>query len=197
MTTDQCRELLNEFLRRWPIDKVSKLTLEDYVGLGDKDTFCRWTQIRTRFLGSINGMYHINFGIYERKNPAEKPKNYKNDDNYSWLKSYGDNRSTVFENIKRDIVKVIQLSEAGNFEQINDVQLPDMFKWKIAFLYSNERLIPIYNRRLLFKIAKHFGFPTSRNTPISDIQKVMMQEKPADLDVYEFMRKLCSQFDRN
>jgi hypothetical protein len=75
--------------------------------------------------------------------------------------------------------------------------LPDLFKWKVAFLYSNERLIPIYKRDVLFKIANHFGLKTDRNTKISEIQNVMMLNKPAYLNVYEFMRQLYDQFGEN
>jgi len=142
-------------------------------------------------------MTSIKFGIYERKDPTKKPKNYKNDNQYSWLQGYGDNRKTAFENTKRDIIKIIQLSEVGKFSEIDNILLPDLFKWKVAFLYSNERLIPIYKRDVLFKIANHFDLKTDRHTTISEIQNVMMLNKPAQLDVYAFMRQLYDQFGDN
>jgi hypothetical protein len=194
MTIDELKELLDQFLDRWTIDNINKLTLEEYVGLGNKDTFCQWVETKTRMLGSIKGMTSIKFGIYERKDPLKKPRNYKNDDKYSWLQGYGDNRKVAFENTKRDIIKIIRLSEVGKFELIDNIQLPDLFKWKVAFLYSNERLIPIYKRDVLFKIANHFGIQTNRKTTISEIQNAMMLNKPAYLNVYEFMRQLYDQF---
>ena len=71
-----------------------------------------------------------------------------------------------------------------------------MFKWKVAFLYSNERLIPIYKRDVLFKIADHFGLQTNRKTNISSIQELMIANKPAHLDVYQYMRDLFDKFGR-
>lgn len=197
MTINELKELLDEFLDRWTIENVNNLTLQEYVGLGNKDTFCQWVETKTRMLGSIKGMTSIKFGIYERKDPTKKPKNYKNDDKYSWLQGYGDSRKKAFENTKLDIVKIINLSEVGQFEKIDNIELPDLFKWKVAFLYSNERLIPIYKRDVLFKIANHFGLQTNRNTTISEIQNIMMLNKPANLNVYEFMRQLYDQFGEN
>lgn len=197
MTINELKELLDEFLDRWTIENVNNLTLQEYVGLDNKDTFCQWVETKTRMLGSIKGMTSIKFGIYERKDSTKKPKNYKNDDKYSWLQGYGDSRKNAFENTKQDIVKIIKLSEVGQFEKINNVELPNLFKWKVAFLYSNERLIPIYKRDVLFKIANHFGLQTSRNTTISEIQNIMMLNKPANLNVYEFMRQLYDQFGEN
>jgi hypothetical protein len=139
MTTDELKELLDEFLDRWTIENVHNLTLQEYVGLENKDTFCQWVETKTRMLGSIKGMTSIKFGIYERKHPKKRPKNYQNDNQYSWLQGYGDNRKTAFENTKQDIIKIIQLSEVGKFAEIDNILLPDLFKWKVAFLYSNER----------------------------------------------------------
>lgn len=198
MTINELKELLDNFLDRWTIENVQNLTLQEYVGLGNKDTFCQWVETKTRMLGSIKGMTSIKFGIYERKDPTKRPKNYKNDNQYSWLlHGYGDNRKTAFENTKRDIIKIIQLSEVGKFSEIDNILLPNLFKWKVAFLYSNERLIPIYKRDVLFKIANHFGLKTDRYTTISEIQNVMMLNKPAHLNVYAFMRQLYDQFGDN
>lgn len=194
MTINELKELLDEFLDRWTIENINNLTLEEYVGVGNKDTFCQWVETKTRMLGSIKGMTSIKFGIYERKEPAKKPKNYRNDDKYSWLQGYGSSRKVAFENTKQDIIKIIKLSELGQFELIENIQLPDLFKWKVAFLYSNERLIPIYKRDVLFKIANHFGLATTKHTKIFEIQNVMMLNKPAELNVYQFMWQLYDQF---
>ena len=166
MTIDELKELLDEFLNRWTIDNVNKMTLQEFVGLKNKDTFCQWVETKTKMLGSIKGLTSIKFGIYERNDPSKKPKNYRNDDKYSWLRSYGDNRREAFENVKRDIIKIIRHAEQGKFEPIDSILLPDLFKWKVAFLYSNERLIPIYKHDVLIRIAEHYGLSTNRNTSI-------------------------------
>lgn len=194
MNLHECKQLLDFFLVRWTTENILNMTLEEYVGLGNQDTFCQWVETKIRMLGSIKGMTSIKFGIYERKNPDKTPTNYKNDDKYSWLRGYGDSRKTAFDKIKSDIINIMKLSEAGKFDQIDQILLPDLFKWKVAFLYSNERLIPIFKRDVLLRIAEHLGLETDRNTKVSDIQSVMMLSKPAYLDVYTFMRKLYDQF---
>lgn len=193
MKTEELKEILDQFLNRWTIDNVKKMTLEEYVGIGNKDTFCQWVETKTRRLGSIKGLTSIKFGIYERKDLKKKPKNYQNDNKYSWLRDYGNDRKTVFEKVKRDIIKIIQLSELGRFDEIENIKLPDLFKWKVAFLYSNERLIGIFKRDVLHRIANHYGL-TNKNIPIYEIQKLMMINKPAYLDGYEFQAELFRQF---
>lgn len=194
MVTDELKELLGDFLNQWHIDNVKNMTLQKYVNVGDKDTFCQWVETKTRILGSIKGMTSIKFGIYERKDPNKKPKNYENDDKYSWLRKYGSNKEEAFENIKKDIIELIKLSEKGQFEKIDNIELPDLFKWKVAFLYSNERLIPIFKRDVLFKIANSFGFATNKQTKISKIQELMISNKPSSENIYDYMRQLYKNF---
>ena len=197
MTTIEIKELLKEFLDRWTIENVQNLKLQEYVGLGNRDTFCQWVETKTKMLGSNRGMSSIKFGIYERSDQNKKPKYYKNDDKYSWMKGYGNNRESAFEIIKSNIIEIIKLSEIGKFDKIDDISLPDLFKWKIAFLYSNERLIPIFNRDVLLGIADNFDLKTGKKIKISEIQNVMMLNKPANLNVYEFMGQLYQKFGDN
>lgn len=195
MVIEELKDLLSTFLDRWTLDKIKNMSIEEYVGVGNKDTFTQWVETKTRRLGSIKGLPgSIKFGIYERKNTLKRPKNYKSDHKYSWLKGYGDTAITAFDNIRNDIIRIIELAYVGKFHEINDIQLSDMFKWKIAFLYSNERLIPIYKREILFKIANHFGFATTQKTGISEIQNLMINNKPIDFNVYEYMWELYRQF---
>ena len=61
-------------------------------------------------------------------------------------------------------------------------------------MYSNERLIPIYKRDALFSIAEHYGLKTHSGTTISEIQKVMIANKPSDKNVYAYMIELSNRF---
>lgn len=190
------KELLESFLIRWDLATLNKMTIDQYVGIGNKDTFCQWVETKTRLLGSIKGMPSIKFGIYERKNPQKKLKNYANDDIYTWLRGYGKNSNEAFNNVKDDILNIIQLSEKGKFDQIDKIMLPDLFKWKIAFLYSNERLVPVFKRKVLLAIANNYGRATDRNTTVSEIQATMIANKPTSLNVYQYMYNLFERFGR-
>lgn len=193
---DEFEELLYEFLNRWPIEIVENMTLQEYVGVGNQDTFCQWVETKTRMLGSIKGMTSIKFGIYERIKPDVKPQNYENGNKYSWLRRYGNSKTEAFENVKRDVLDIINFAEKGQFEKINEISLPDLFKWKVAFLYSNDRLIPIFSRAMLFEIAENLGLKTNRQTQISEIQEVMIANKPSHKNVYEYMIELDAQFGK-
>lgn len=194
MPSSELESLMDQFLNRWTVTAVEKMKLDQYVNIRDKDTFCQWIETKTRPLGSVKGMTSIKFGIYRRREPKDKPNNYQSDDLYSWDGRHGGTRISVFNKIKKDILNIIRFSGRGEFDKIDDIKLLDFFKWKIAFLYSNERLIPVYKHEVLIRIANYFGLEANKNTPISQIQEVMIRNKPANLTVYEFMRELYDRF---
>lgn len=195
--TDVCREILNSFLERWPIESIQKMSINEYVYVGDKDTFCQWLENRTRLLGSINGLNSSKFGIYKRGDINKKPKRLVNDNTHSWMKFYSlNNQEEAFKNVNEEIQKIIEFSKKGSFNKIDDLHLQQMVKWKIAYLYSNERLIPIFNKETIVKIAKHFGMNANFKTPVSEIQKLMIENKPAHLSIYEYSDLLYQKFGK-
>jgi 5-methylcytosine-specific restriction protein B len=53
---DDLRQLREEFVQRFPIERLADLTLEEYaIGKGNSDSFCYWLEVKTRELGSIKG----------------------------------------------------------------------------------------------------------------------------------------------
>lgn len=195
--TEIAREILYEFLEYWTIDKIKSMTIEEYVSVGDKNTFCQWLETKTRALGSIKGINSSKFGIYKRGDTSKTPKNLENDKQYSWQKFYGETRNEAFENVKKEILKIIEYSEKGEFEKIDDLHLTLFVKWKIAYLYSNERLIPIFKKSVLHEIAKHYGLEVNRKTKNSEIQYLIINNKPSHISIYEFAEELYDKFGRD
>lgn len=195
--TELSRAILNEFLDRWDNEAIESMNLEQYVSVGNKDTFCQWLETKTRALGSIKGINSSKFGIYKRSDPNAKPKNLVSDNTYSWQRYYGENRKEAFQNIKTEILKIIDYSEKGDFEKIDDLHLTLFVKWKIAYLFSNERLIPIFKKAVLHKIAENYGLTVTSKTKTSEIQNLIIANKPSHLSIYEFADALYEKFGRD
>jgi hypothetical protein len=191
---DERENLLDSFLERWSLERVAAMNLSEYVDVGNKDTFCQWIETRTRPLGSIKGSTSRKFGIFKRKKKPERASSYFDDGEYTWSRRYGDTRSEAFGNIKREILQIIQYALSGDFELIDAISLPNMFKWKIAFLYSNERLIPIYEIETLENIGEALGIDKLK-PDVSEIQRSMIHNKPANKTIYEYMEDLWFRFN--
>lgn len=141
-------ELWDKFLSLWPIEKLANMSLEQYTQADSKETLTYWMEFGTQILGSMRGGGSFKFGIYCRKGPLkEKREHFKHDDVYSWYGKYGETREQAFVKIKSLIVECANAAQQGDLESIDSIDLGDVYKWKLAFLYQNRQkpsLLPIY-----------------------------------------------------
>jgi 5-methylcytosine-specific restriction enzyme B len=153
-TVEQREALWDEFLQRWPLEKLSIMTLEEYTDAGNNDSFVYWLEAKTEELGSIWGGSSFKFGVYSRRDKTPKTTEGKlsYNEQYAWYSKYGDSPQQAFERVREKIVAVANAARSGDFESIRSIDLGRMVKWKIAFLYQdrkNPQLIPVYNAEYL------------------------------------------------
>ena len=184
--------LYQKFQKAFPIDTLESMTLEQYTDLNKADSFCYWIENRTRILGPFGGGSTYKFGIYRyHKAPAKNNLRIQSDDEYAWYSRYGaDNRDDAFAIVKAAIIKIANAARNGQYEVIDDVsEFGNSYKWKIAFLYSDEKLVPCYQEKHLLHIAKAKGMVFKRGFNISDIQKFLISRQ-GNQNIYDYAKEL-------
>jgi len=166
---DQLNALWNEFLERWPLERLSDMQLSDYTGVGNDDSFCYWLESRTNDLGSIWGGSSFKFGVFRRKDKTHKEsrlgRSYTSD--FAWLNKYGNTPDEAFSSVLEQIVTVALSARAGDLEAIDQADLGEAVRWKIAFLYQDRNdlnIAPIYISQLLREITDQSRISPSLNT---------------------------------
>jgi 5-methylcytosine-specific restriction protein B len=164
MSTDpqQLETLWDEFLQRWPLEALQDMALTDYTSVGTNDSFCYWLESATEELGSVWGGSSFKFGVYARKDKTTKESGrgrYYSAD-YGWLEKYGSSPEQAFESVRQEIVSVANAARTGDLASVQNADLGDAIRWKIAFLYQNrdERvLLPIFSIQMLAVITGQSG----------------------------------------
>lgn len=160
---DNRKSLLDNFLEKWPKEKVSRMSLDSYP-LGQDKSFCAWVEYETEELGNISGSPGGSgkFGLYKQKNIKDNlPKGFIKDiNNYAWNKKrFGAvSAKEAFFKIQKIILHIIDNAEKGIFDDFDDKENVDglwpMFKWKLAFLYQNSnniKILPIFSKPKLLE----------------------------------------------
>lgn len=129
----------DEFLERWPLERVREMTLEDYSQSGNKDTFTYWLEVKLADYGSVWGGSAFKFGVFSRADDRPKESNNKRSYSarYAWYTRDGSTAEEAFEVTRARIVQVIEAVTAGNIEAIDQIDLGPAYKWKIAFHYQD------------------------------------------------------------
>lgn len=129
------------FLEEWPLSRLRRMKLQDYSAAGDSHTFTAWIESRLDKLGSIWGGSSFKFGIYSRKDKTKKANT--NSDSYSkdyaWYTKYGDTPEKAFAKVKGLVVQVGEAAARGDYAAIDEIDLGDAYKWKIAFHYQDRK----------------------------------------------------------
>ena len=194
------QKLLQEFLRNF--EDPQKLTLENYTGNGDnREDFTYWVEWNLDCFGGIKGGSSYKFGIYKYKEEPEKREGYNLDSNkrYAWATKYDKNNSAnyeeVFEVIRGEIEKVVKAvnGDSVDYDAIEKVELGEAYKWKIAFLYSSYKLVPVYQRDALFQAAKRLNvLPDNNNNNNNKVTVAALQKA-----LFDYYSKNESDFDND
>ena len=190
---NQLKVLKRRFIERFPLTSLSTMPLEVYTNLERSNSFCYWLESMTDGLGSIWGGSAYKFYIFEynpRRNQVKTNDKYKRDSKYAWLASIGDDRDAAYAVVQYRINQIATAASNGDFAAIDDIMFGDVVKWKIAYLYSNDKLIPIYSREMLVKFAASYGMEDAKSKKISELQAFLMKNKGEE-DVISFMYRLC------
>lgn len=194
-------KLYNDFLQRFPIEHLPNMTLEEYTQHEGKDTFCHWMGTKTDDLGPIfNGFPDIEvISEYEGTPPY---KYYAYDDKYTWRGAAGQTSSEVFSKVREQIVQTAYSAQKGDWDAIEALEksktrvLGPSFIWKIAFLYSNKQLLPIYNiKEWLIPLAQHFGMPNADKASRMELQRFLL-EKKGNKELFQFYEELLEIYDK-
>lgn len=188
MSTDN-KSIYEAFNKNFPLETLGQLPLDKYTNLNRSDSFCYWLESKTYHLGSIWGGSSYKFGIYayNAKPKAGDPR-IVFDDHYAWYSRYkAETAEDAWKIVRNDLVRIATWSREGKFEEIDkDNSFGEVVKWKIAFLYSNLHLLPVYSKDKLEYIALDNGMENAHGASIAAMQKYLLTKINGDvLTFYE------------
>ena len=76
---------------------------------------------------------------------------------------YGKNESQVFDHFKAETIKLLKYTLENNGDGIESIDMPQLHKSKLHFIYSNNQSIPIYAQNHLEKLLTMFNVDFSKN----------------------------------
>ena len=190
--SDPRYKLYQDFQESFPLESLDKMPLEKYTNLNRNDSFCYWVESRTFSLGSIWGGSSYKFGIYKYE---KKPNDTRitSDDEYAWYTWYkATDRHEAYKKTLNSVIAIAQAATNGDFDAIDkNKELGDAYKWKIAFLYSQMSIVPIYKREMLATISTALGLENAKKVSTPKIQEFLMS-KQGNRDFYSYYDYLLS-----
>lgn len=186
--TEQAKKTKGAFLKKWPVEKIKSLTLEEYVSSGDKSGFCYDIEQKTPGIGSIRGGSSEKFGVY-RKNKESNLKNFEQDEDYAWHQGLGSSAIEAFATVKKSILAILEAVESHrSLDDLATVigtkkHLWPSLKWKIVFIYGEEGVIPD-----IFSVSSLKAI-TGEKTSLAAYKRLLEEQKSTGMNIYDFSQK--------
>ena len=189
--------LKQEFLNFWPSDKLETMTLEEYTDTKRENSFCYWLEHITRDLGSIVGGSSYKFGIYKMSvdSKTEPASNRTNDGVYAWHTKYGNNAEDAFQTIKQLIIRIADYANRNDLNPIENIDLGDAYKWKIAFLYNDFSIVNLFKSEALRFIANSMYSGSTIPVRYGDLNQYILSYKKNE-DYFDFTEKLWRHYNK-
>ncbi|MCW5881559.1 MAG: AAA family ATPase [Anaerolineae bacterium] len=193
---DPDRQLLADFNQRFPKEKLSEMTLEQYAAgqPGQRDTFWYWLEWKTSELGSIAGGSAAKSGIWWDKKT----------NTWRWNKGLeADTAEAAFERIRTGLVDLVAAVGAGRFEDLDLIGSARLganrysLRAKPLYLYFPQEFLPISNFDHLVHFLKVFDqTPRGRLTSCNRQLLEYLRSLPefAGFDTLQMMRFLYDCF---
>lgn len=162
------------FLYAFPLDKLKRMRLEQYVIGTQRPTFCAFVEAKTRAWANIQGATALKFGIYfgrTKKDPQVR---------YRYQSKLGDNQQEAYRHIRQNLLQLVALGEAETlqFSAIDAIPLSQMFKAKILSLYFPNRFLNVCSGDHLKLLAKKLRLPDG--LPLSEYQHLLLKLRETD-----------------
>jgi len=191
-----------DFLRRFPIDSLSSLTLRQYaIGQNKGETFCHWVEHGTDKWARITGATANKFGVYFGFEGKDSEARYRYTKKFAGNLPLQGAEKRVFKNIKAQLLKVVQKGRELDFRAIDLNPLSQMLKAKIISLYFRDHYLPLCSSDLLYDVAQMLEFDSGSLSEIQHEALLLKQKSPifsdwSSLKLARFLRRrLLGDFD--
>lgn len=160
-----------DFLEKYPKERLSRISLDNYVIGHQTPTFCAYVEAKTKAWANIQGATAIKFGVYFGRTKSDPNKIYR----YNTRK-YGDEKE-AFRVVKATLLDLLRLGGEKNidFSAIDANPLSQMFKAKILSLYYDDRFLNVCSSEHLTMLGDILGCP--KDLPVSQYQHLLLKAK--------------------
>ena len=143
-----------DFLLRFPIDRVKSLSLDEYAFLssadGNSHSFCTIMYSELEEIAHTGNAYTHMFGIYYKKDKELALS-------HTYHNIFGDDFDKAFEKIKSDIYELLDGVKNDNYAVVEKSQLHSSFRYKLLAVYFPEKFLPICTKTMMEPICKTMG----------------------------------------
>jgi len=156
---DEADAQRGEFLKRYGLDTLPKLKLNDYtIGTKPKGTFCYWAEPGTDKWARITGASANKFGIYFGQTKHDSEKRFRYTKKFAGDLPMKGAEQRVYRGIRAELLNLVSAGKSLDYLGVDMNPLSQMFKAKVLSLYFDKMYLPICSDDILRDVAQELEF---------------------------------------
>lgn len=187
-------KIRKDFTSYWTPARIRNMTLEQYaIGVDRSNVrhnFCYTLERELDQIGRIIGATSFKFGVYYGRTKTDPEIKYR------FTQKYGTSYTEAFENVRTEILRLIEAGFKKDTDEIIRNKLSHMFKGKILSTYFPERYINIFSNDHLTHFLIHLNIDTPKLLKADPVIKrnVLLEYKNNDPMMKNWKVDLFSHF---
>ncbi len=181
--------IINQFQETWSPSRLANIALKDFV-LANENGWCASIETTLKALGITCGGSPIKFGINQYQEKYKLQKGQQKNQHYYWASKYGASSKQAFKIIKERLQQILQFASDNDLIAIDLIDFSSSIKWKVAYLYASQSIIPIFSKKALEKAAFKTGLYPNKQYSIAHLQEHLLKKKPTNIEMWVYAQKL-------
>ncbi len=145
-----------EFLKKYPIKDIPKLTIEQYIS-GD-DSFSYWLHYKLRNISETKGFYTSDFEIYIKDSQKSLSPSFK--------ALFDSDFEKAFDYLKKQIVNFLEDIKQYKYDNFEKYKINSKVKNMLMVVYFYDRFVPVCTKEKLNDCLKRVGIPFEEKKPM-------------------------------
>lgn len=183
--------LREKFVKDFPKESLEKMSLSDYLiakeGYGNSESFCRRIRHKLEAIAHMGNSRYDVFGIYYSDGTQLKMSR-------TFEKKFGKDFDEAFIYIKKEILKLFDEVEKGNFDFVDKCELNSLFVYKLLMIYYPNIFFPICTKTKLDECMMRIGIAGDENTRMVYKNLKLAQWKSAYAEVSKWSNSIVMSF---
>lgn len=185
--------LRKKFTSDYPINRITNLTIDEYVTGKGASTFCNRIENDLNHWGNIHGSFASKFGLYYGKFGKNSKPKYR-----IGRKEFGTDENVALKKILAAIVELLEHKD--DFDILKKNPISPMFKGKILSVFYPNDFLNIFSAKHLNYFINIHGLDNDSKSEL-DKQALLLNFKRGDKvmkewSIYEFSKFLYSSFGK-
>lgn len=166
---------MDAFTRAYTVERIKKLTLEEYYHTGNHKTFCYRLEKGLVEYSSMGNVFPNAYGVYIDSTGCIKV-------NKTLSNKVGNDSERAFSYLKDEIIRLLECGGRQDYAAIDDIDLDQRVKFKLLSVYYPEKYFPVCAMPTTKDYCRCFSIFVGQSDSMMDLNRKLVSWRDEHLD---------------